>query len=117
MQPAPRGTLAGILALSGCANYHERTYGNWLEHVGEPVRPAVPMSAQDAAGVSAEVVRLRTQAESLRMKIAAEPSRVRRIAYYQELADIGSRIVPLEQSLRNSGFEAPARPAPGTGQA
>lgn len=112
MRALPLLVLAGAVSLAGCAGVREHTYGNWLESVGRPVPASVPLSAEAAQGVRAELASLRVEAESLRMRLAAEPSRVQRIAYYRQLDELGTRIVSLQQTLRSGGYEAPTQPAP-----
>src|SRR4051812_41707064 len=92
--------LVGVIALSGCAS---REYGSWLEDVGKLPNPRVQMAEQEAAALTADAVRLRADAETLRLRIQAEPDRVERMKRLVELKSVNDELVPIEQRLTDAG--------------
>ena len=97
-----------VLMLSGCMSY-----GSWLQDVGKLPDPPHAMTNEQAAELTAEVARLRGQAEAMRVRMAGEADRVQRFRYYDELQYIGGLLQPLEAQLRNAGRTAgrPLAPA------
>jgi hypothetical protein len=85
-------TLAVLLA--GCSAVADRSYGSWLDRMG--TEPAIPLTA-DALQ---HATRLRAQAEVIRAQLAVEKDRVRRIAYYRQLRDIGDELRSVERVIR-----------------
>jgi hypothetical protein len=82
------------LLLAGCASVADRSYGSWLDRMGR--EPAIPLSAEAAQ----HATRLRAQAEVIRAQLAVEQDRVRRIAYYRQLRDIGDELRTVERVIR-----------------
>jgi hypothetical protein len=80
--------------LAGCSAMADRSYGSWLDRMG--TEPAVPMTAEAAE----QSARLRAQAEVIRAQLAVEKDRVRRIAYYRQLRDIGEELRAVERVIR-----------------
>jgi hypothetical protein len=89
--------LLATTALSGCARLASNlSYGSWLDTYGVPPRSVPAADPQAQARLQA----LDAQAEALRVKLATEPDRVKRIAYLRELRDIGDQQRPLARDLR-----------------
>ncbi len=102
--------LAAIL-LAGCASQPfveiaNRSHGSWLDDVGKRPNPPLEMSNEEAVVLSAETLRLRGQADSIRTRLAAEADRRQRFRYYEQLRRIGDDLRPLEAQLRNAGRRA-----------
>ena len=89
--------LCASAALAGCSA--NRSYGSWLDTFGMPPRSAPAVDAAQAAAWRAEIARLDAQSEALRVKLATEPDRVRRIAYLEELRALHDRAQPLRHAL------------------
>jgi hypothetical protein len=89
--------LLALSGLAGCASH-----GAWLDRIGERPNPPRVMNDSQAMALLEETARLRAQAESVRLQLAAEGDRQRRFIHYRELQQIRDRLAPLEQSL----FEA-----------
>ena len=102
--------LLCALALAGCAGLNDRSYGSWLENVGKPPAKIVPLTPERTASLQSEAAQLRAESDALRSRLAVERDRVRRVEYIRELRDLGDRLHPIEQALRNGGFEP--MPAP-----
>jgi hypothetical protein len=85
--------------LCGCAGPDYWDHGEWLDHVS--VRPEHPVqhSAQEQQALKTEADQLRTQAEAIRVTLAAEKSREQRIAQRKQLKDIGDNLRPVENAL------------------
>jgi len=103
--------IASVAAalLAGCASY-----GSWLDEVGKPPRPPVAIGDEQALQLTQEAAQLRSQAEAVRARLAAESDRIQRIRFYEQLRDIGDRLSPVERQLRDAGRPlraAPPRPA------
>ena len=88
--------LLASVAVAGCARFQERSYGSWLDTYGVPPRTAAALDAQSRA----QLQQLDAQAEALRVKLASEPDRVKRIAYLKELRDIGDEQSRLDRARR-----------------
>src|SRR5437868_2481743 len=103
--------LAAVL-VAGCA---AMSNGSWLDHVGQRPNPPVAMSDEQAQALTQEVARLQAQAQALRVQLAAEPDRLRRLDILSELRRLGDRSRPLEDGLRNAGrpvpYDTAAKPA------
>lgn len=87
-----------VVLLSGCMSY-----GSWLDDIGKRPNPPVDMSNEQAAELSAEALRLRSQADAIRVRLASEADRRQRFRYYEELRRIGDDLRPLEAQLRYAG--------------
>ena len=98
------------LMLAGCAGVNDRSYGSWLDAMGRPPARG-EISAEAAKDLAAQVERLRAEAEAIRISMAHEADRVKRIEYLRRLEAIGDQLRPLEQALRQGGFPAPTEPA------
>jgi hypothetical protein len=90
-------TVAVVL-LSGCMSY-----GSVLDDIGKRPNPPVDMSNEQAAELSAETLRLRGQADAIRVRLASEADRRQRFRYYEQLRRIGDDLRPLEAQLRDAG--------------
>lgn len=99
--------LCACAALAGCAN---RFHGSWLDTVGVPPRNAPAMDPAQAAALRAEIARLEAQGEAVRVKLATEPDRVRRIAYLEELRAIYDQVHPMQRTLRFGPTPLPPLP-------
>lgn len=112
-------TLSPILCallVAGCAGFDDRSHGSWLDAMGRTAARG-DLSAEAAKDLAAQVGRLRAEAEVIRISMAHEGDRVKRIAYLRQLEAIGDRLRPLEQALRQGGYPAPAEPAAPPGAA
>ncbi|HSI55383.1 MAG: hypothetical protein ACAH21_08365 [Ramlibacter sp.] len=89
------------LLLAGCA-----VSGSWLDRVGAPPKPPVAMSDEQAAQLSGEARELRARAEEIRALLSREVDRNARIRHYEDLRDIGDRLVPIQRELRDAGRQA-----------
>ena len=89
------------LALAGCAALDNASYGSWLDRVGQ--RQAVPLSPEETRELQARAGELRARGDAIRLQLAAEPDRVRRIAHLRELVVVGDQLRPVEQALRDAG--------------
>jgi len=90
--------MLAALAVTGCASYDSR-----LDVIGKRPNPPFAVSDEQVAALQAEIARLRAGSEPLRMELAAEPDRLKRIALYRNLRRNGDRIRPLEGSLAQAG--------------
>ena len=100
--------LCACAALAGCSA--NRSYGSWLDTYGMPPRSGPAIDAAEAAALRAEIARLDAQGENLRVKLATEPDRVRRIAYLRELRALHDRAQPLRQVLLFGHTPVPSLP-------
>lgn len=98
--------LAAALVLAGCSSLDHRSYGSWLEHVGEKKTARYPFSADESAALKAQAAQLHANADALRLKLAGEKDRVQRIAYMHQLEDIGNDLGPIEKKLRAGGTDS-----------
>jgi len=89
--------LCACAALAGCSA--NRSYGSWLDTYGLPPRGGAAVDPAQAAALRAEIARLEAEGEAVRVKLAGEPDRVRRIAYLRELREIHDRVQPLREAL------------------
>jgi hypothetical protein len=87
-----------VVLLSGCMSY-----GSWLDDIGKRPNPPVEMSNEQAAALTVEASRLRGEAETIRVRLAAEADRRQRFRYYEQLRRIGDDLRPLETQLRYAG--------------
>ena len=87
MKPACIAACVASFALSGCSTVAYYDHGEWLDRIS--VRPANPVqhTPEELQALEADRARLRTQAEDLRQKLAAEKSRDQRIRYLRQLKD------------------------------
>ena len=108
--------FCAALALTGCARFNSFSYGSWLDEVGRPKPTNVRLTPEQFATYRAEADRLGAEAEAIRVKLASETNRVRRIEYLQELRDIGDRQAPVQEIL-HFGLVPPALPTPEPGNA
>lgn len=90
---------ASAALLAGCASME---YGSWLDQIGRPAAP-VAMSDEEAGALVAQIRELQLREDSLRVQVAHEADRVKRIRYFAELRDISDEKVPLERRLREAG--------------
>ena len=104
--------LAVVLALAGCSSIEHMSYGSWLEHVGERKPAAYPFTAEEAQALRARSDQLHARADELRLKLASEKDRVRRIDYMAQLDDIGRDVRPIDRELRQGGTDRRRYPAP-----
>jgi hypothetical protein len=100
--------VLATIFLAGCASHAfdgiaNRSHGSWLDHVGKRPNPPLEMSNDEAAVLSAETLRLRGQADTIRVRLAAEADRRQRFRYYEQLRRIGDDLRPLEAQLRDAG--------------
>jgi hypothetical protein len=100
-------SVAACIALAGCAQLEQTSYGSWLDRIGQPVPAGARPTGPQAEAMRAQAAQLHAQADTIRTKLAVEPDRVRRVEYMRELREIGDRLNPLEQALRY-GPQAPA---------
>ena len=100
--------LCACAAVAGCTA--NRSYGSWLDSFGMPSRSGPAVDAAEAAALRTEIARLEAQGEAVRVKLATEPDRVRRIAYLRELRAIHDRVRPLQQVLLFGPTLPPALP-------
>ena len=98
--------LIPVIALAGCAS---QEYGSWLDQVGRLPQPRVQMGEQEARDLTAEAIRLRAEAEVLRLELLAETDRVKRMDRYVELAAVNDRLTPIERRLTDAGRLSRAR--------
>jgi hypothetical protein len=94
------------LTLAGCAGVNDRSYGSWLGAMGRPVARG-DISADGAKELAAQVQSLQKQAETIRVRMAHESDRVKRVEYLRELQAIGDQLRPLQQALLQGGFAPP----------
>jgi hypothetical protein len=94
-----------VATLCGCSTskYGSWEYGSWLDQVGAPAKPPVAMSDEQARALSQEAAQLRDRSEAVRVRLAHETDRRQRFRHYEELRDLGDRLVPIERSLREAG--------------
>ncbi|MRD47189.1 hypothetical protein [Caenimonas koreensis] len=92
--------LIPLIALAGCAS---QDYGSWLGEVGRLPSPRMQMAEQEAAVLTAEAIRLRADAEQLRVQIDGEPDRVKRMDRYVELKMVNDELAPIERRLTDAG--------------
>jgi hypothetical protein len=85
--------LVPAILLAGCSAMSDRSYGSWLDRMGS--EPAIPLSAEAAQ----QSARLRARAEVIRAQLAVEKDRVRRVAYYRQLRDIGEELRTVERVI------------------
>ena len=104
--------LAIVVALGGCSSLEHMSYGSWLEHVGERKPAAYPFTAEEAQALRARSEQLHARADDLRLKLAGEKDRVRRIDYMAQLDDIGRDVWPIDRQLREGGTKSRRYPAP-----
>lgn len=97
--------LAVAVALAGCALVDDRSYGSWLDHVGERKVARYPFTDQERAALQAKAAQLEARADGVRLQLAGEKDRVKRIAYMHELEDIGGDLQPVQQALREGGTQ------------
>lgn len=57
-----------------------------------------------------EIARLQGEAEALRMKLAAEPDRIRRMEYLKQLRANHDQVQPLRNTLRYGSEHGPKVP-------
>jgi hypothetical protein len=89
------------LALAGCAHGPEYwDHGEWLDRVS--VRPAtvVPHTSQQVQQLQSEADGLRKQGEAIRLQMASEQSRDRRMARLRQLEEVGDELRPVEKALQ-----------------
>jgi hypothetical protein len=101
-------SVAACVALAGCAQLEQSSYGSWLDRVGQPAPASVRPAGAEAQAMRAQAAQLHAQADTIRTKLALEPDRVRRVEYMRELRDIGDRLNPLERALRYGSQPAAA---------
>jgi hypothetical protein len=104
--------LAVALALAGCSSLENRSYGSWLDHLGERKPATYPYTPEETEALKAQAGQLHARADDLRLKLASEKDRVRRVDYMYELDDVGRDLRPIEQKLRQGGTEGRRYPAP-----
>ncbi|AMO23823.1 hypothetical protein GCM10027034_35490 [Ramlibacter solisilvae] len=105
--------MLSVLMLAGCAGLDDRSHGSWLDSVGRPPARA-DIGADAAKELGAQIQQLRAQAEAIRISMAHEGDRVRRVDYLKQLEALGDQLRPLEQALRQSGISTPVKsPAQG----
>ena len=93
--------LCASLTLAGCARLADRSYGSWLDREGVPPRVAAPLEPAHATALRTEARQLELQAETLRVKLAVEPDRVKRVDMRRELREIYDRVTPIQHALRH----------------
>ncbi len=98
-------TVLCVFLVSGCSGMRERSYGSWLDKVGQPPARVVPLTPERSKELQAEAAQLRIEAEGVRAQLGVERDRVRRVEYFKELQVLGDRLHPIEKALRNGGFE------------
>jgi hypothetical protein len=108
--------FAGLL-LAGCAGPDYWEHGEWLDHVS--VRPEHPVqhSAEEQQALQTEADQLRSQAEAIRVKLAAEKRRDVRISQMKQLKDIGDNLRPVERALQGGPMPYPGLPTAQPGDA
>ena len=92
--------LIPVIALAGCAS---QDYGSWLDQVGRLPNPRIQMGEQEASSLTAQALRLRAEAEVLRLQLIAEPDRVKRMDRYVELTMVNDQLTPIERRLTQAG--------------
>ena len=92
--------LIPVIALAGCAS---QDYGSWLDQVGRLPNPRVQMGEQEASDLTADAIRLRVEAEVLRLQLIAETNRVKRMDRYIELTMVNDQLAPIERRLIDAG--------------
>ena len=100
--------LCASAALAGCSA--NRSYGSWLDTFGVPPRSGYAVDAAEAAALNARIAQLEAQGETVRVKLASEPDRVRRIEYLKELRAIYDQVQPLRHRLLFGPTPLPAIP-------
>jgi hypothetical protein len=88
--------LLASTALAGCARLADRSYGSWLDSFG--IAPRTVPEADPQA--QAKLQQLDAQAEAIRVKLASETDRVKRIGYLRDLRDIGDEQRAIARDLR-----------------
>jgi hypothetical protein len=104
--------LAAMLALAGCSSLEHRSYGSWLDHIGEHKPAAYPYSPEETQALRTEAAQLQARADDLRLKLASEKDRVRRMDDMYQLEDIGRDLRPIEGKLREGGTDKRRWPSP-----
>ena len=104
--------VLAALALAGCSSIQHMSYGSWLEHVGERHAARYPFTLEEAQGLRAKSEQLQASAAGVRVQLAGEKDRVKRIAYLQQLEDIGDDLRPIQKQLRAGGTDSRRYPAP-----
>jgi hypothetical protein len=106
------------LALAGCANgLQYRDHGEWLDRVS--VRPStiVSRTPQEQQQLQAEADGLRTRGETIRVQMASEKSRDRRMTQLRELEAIGDDLRPVQKALQGGPTPHHNAPTPQPGHA
>lgn len=89
------------LALAGCAGAPEYwDHGEWLDRVSVRPQPVEPRTAEEQQQLQAQAERLRAQGEAIRVQMAAEKNRDRRIAQLRELEDVGVALESVQNALQ-----------------
>ena len=88
-----------------------RSHGSWLEQVGKPSQAGISLSDQQIVDLKMQATRLRDQAELMRVQMASEKDRIRRINQLRDLESVGDQLRPIERALRDRGYGLPAQPA------
>ncbi|MES2634557.1 MAG: hypothetical protein V4669_16425 [Pseudomonadota bacterium] len=88
--------LSFVALLPACAT---REYGSWLDQIGRRPNPPVDMSQDEAVALRDQAIRLRAEANAIRVQLASETDRVQRFRYYSELRKIDDDLVPIERQL------------------
>src|SRR3954468_18827996 len=101
-----------VLALAGCSSVQNMSYGSWLEHVGERHAARYPFTPEEAQVLQGKQSQLQASAAGVRVQLAAEKDRTKRIAYLHQLEDIGDDLRPIQRQLRQGGTDSRRYPQP-----
>lgn len=104
--------LLAAAALAGCSSLKQQSHGSWLDRVGRPRPAAHAPAAGQAQAVREQQASLQARADALRVKLAAEPDRVQRIAYFRQLMNLGDELRGLEEAARAGRTERRRLPTP-----
>ncbi|MES2785179.1 MAG: hypothetical protein V4684_06920 [Pseudomonadota bacterium] len=88
--------LSFVALLPACAT---REYGSWLDQVGKRPNPPLAMTPEEAGVLREQAVRLRAEADAIRIQLASETDRVQRFRYYSVIREIDDELVPIEREL------------------